>query len=270
MHCGLYIHFLRTLFHQDAVKYAATPGAVMYTTQLYHALRTEKLLDSDWTDLQTLWTMQGNATYFVGSDPPTNREGYFRNYCMTLGTSITNWAPNKRGKNIKTSKATIRQMNFKGPTSQWITSRIRPDTPDERLISGEDIEDVFQQGAMQRAHHISPPENLSIIPKLAAIIQAEAPDITFDYVTMHQRCWDLMLRLKDAFDEVTGAEFGRQWAAQQKNLPFVVGFVFSTAAGRKDIDTKGAPNERMLNIAAETVEGFLGEGNGEGCVGRGF
>jgi hypothetical protein len=38
-HCGLWIHYARAIFHREAVRYAATPGAVMCTTQLYHALR---------------------------------------------------------------------------------------------------------------------------------------------------------------------------------------------------------------------------------------
>ena len=51
------IHYARNVFHREAVKYAATPGAVMCVTQLYHALRQTELLSEEWKDLQTLWDM---------------------------------------------------------------------------------------------------------------------------------------------------------------------------------------------------------------------
>jgi hypothetical protein len=53
-YCGLWIHCVRTVFHQDAVTCAAAPGGVMVTTQLNHALQHTKLLQSRWEDLETL------------------------------------------------------------------------------------------------------------------------------------------------------------------------------------------------------------------------
>ena len=72
---------------------------------------------------------------------------------------------------------------------------------------------------------------MPLIHRLAATIEAEMLDPTFDYFAMHDQCWALMLRLKDALDAVTGSAFTKQWSAQKDNLPFVVEFVFSTAAG---------------------------------------
>jgi hypothetical protein len=240
----------------------------MCTTQLYHALRHEQLLDQEWKDLQTLWDMQGNAAYFVG-EPSTNFEGYFRNYCMSLGTSTTNWASNKRKKTVKTTQATVRDMMLKGATSRRLASRIQTNG-DERPVIGEDIHGFITEGEAHRSHHTrtngASHLRLPLIHKLAATIEAEIPDITFDYFAMHDKCWELMLRLKDAFDNVIGADLTRQWSAQQSNLPFVVGFVFSTAAGRKDIDTKGVPSEQLLVLAAGTVGRFLEEGNGKVIV----
>jgi len=45
-------------------------------------------------------------------------------------------------------------------------------------------------------------------------------------------------------------------------MPFVVGFVFSTAAGKKDIETDGVPSEELLKIAAQVTGKFLEEGKG--------
>jgi hypothetical protein len=46
-HCGLWIHYARTAFHRDAMTYAAVPGGVMTTTQLYHALRQTELVTEE-------------------------------------------------------------------------------------------------------------------------------------------------------------------------------------------------------------------------------
>lgn len=44
IHCGLLLHNMRVNLHLSGAAYAATPGGVIYTTQLYHTLRQEKLL----------------------------------------------------------------------------------------------------------------------------------------------------------------------------------------------------------------------------------
>jgi hypothetical protein len=81
---------------------------------------------------------------------------------------------------------------------------------------------------------------------------------------MHDLCWELLERLKGRFSPIIADRSGKHWEAQKSNLPFVVGFVFSTAAGKKDIETNGVPSETLLNIAVEVTREFLEEG--KGCV----
>ncbi|KAI1523557.1 hypothetical protein PtrSN001C_011401, partial [Pyrenophora tritici-repentis] len=59
-----------------------------------------------------------------------------------------------------------------------------------------------------------------------------------------------------------------QWENQKDNLPFIVGFVFSTAAGRKDIETKGLPNEELLKTVTGVMNAFLEEGKGTVITGQ--
>lgn len=115
------------------------PGAVMYTTQLYHALRQEKLLDLEWKGLETLQKMQGNSAYFIG-EPPTSYEAYFKNYCLCMGVSTTNWAPNKRSTQVKASKNIMREMKFKAVTSTLVANRIAT-YGDKRALSAEVVVD---------------------------------------------------------------------------------------------------------------------------------
>ncbi|CAJ2503722.1 Uu.00g111160.m01.CDS01 [Anthostomella pinea] len=66
-----------------------------------------------WDDLEMFWKSQGDGTFFVGG-PPTDRGGYFKNYCLSIGASVTNWAPNNRNKNITVNEANRRNLKLNG------------------------------------------------------------------------------------------------------------------------------------------------------------
>ncbi|EGX89986.1 hypothetical protein CCM_08240 [Cordyceps militaris CM01] len=86
MYCRLLIQNMRATVQNVGLPYAAMLGALVGVVQLYHALHHEGLLAKDcvWEDLLALWTLQGNASFFVG-DLPTTKEAYFTNYCLSIG-----------------------------------------------------------------------------------------------------------------------------------------------------------------------------------------
>lgn len=146
IHCGLLLHNMRVNLHLSGATYAATPGGVMCTTQLYHALRQEKLLSDHlaWEDLETFWKMQGDSAVFVG-DPPTNREDYFKNYCLCIGVSASNLAPTKRKGKVNVNTANRRNMKFKGWVSLVINRRLAP-TGERPPLSSQLIEGILIEG----------------------------------------------------------------------------------------------------------------------------
>ncbi|KAI1593325.1 hypothetical protein PtrCC142_011379, partial [Pyrenophora tritici-repentis] len=138
----------------------------------------------------------------------------------------------------------------------------------------------------------------SVIHMLAAAIEVEIKDITFDYFAMHDICWELLGRMRNECPEMSTSKSSwldsyrlqitdniearaqwhcrpyiaersaTQWENQKDNLPFIVGFVFSTAAGRKDIETKGLPNEELLKTVTGVMNAFLEEGKGTVITGQ--
>ncbi|KAH8685022.1 hypothetical protein BGZ61DRAFT_507303 [Ilyonectria robusta] len=243
IHCGLLLHNMRVNLHLSGAAYAATPGGVMYTTQLYHALRQEKLLPDQlvWEDLETFWKMQGDSAIFVG-DPPTNREDYFRNYCLCLGVSASNWAPTKRKGKVNVNTANRRNMKHKGWVSLVINRRLAP-TGERPPLSSDLIGGILIEGrrheALDGKGHIRPEvkeraknetiDPVTLLPtvlirKLALNIHAEVPDI----------------------------------------LPYVVGYVFSTAAGRTGLtsEDKGEAVDAGIDAAAKLMRKFLEDGRG--------
>ncbi|EDU44421.1 conserved hypothetical protein [Pyrenophora tritici-repentis Pt-1C-BFP] len=108
----------------------------------------------------------------------------------------------------------------------------------------------------------------SVIHMLAAAIEVEIKDITFDYFAMHDICWELLGRMRNECRPYIAERSATQWENQKDNLPFIVGFVFSTAAGRKDIETKGLPNEELLKTVTGVMNAFLEEGKGTVITGQ--
>jgi hypothetical protein len=162
IHCGLLIHNMRVRFHISGVRYSAPSGGLMCTTQLYHALRHEKLLPDRvvWEDLENCWKMQGNPAFFVG-DPPMTREGYFRNYCLSIGVSASNWAPAKRkGKcKVNVNTANRRNMKFNGWVSLMVDRRL-VSTGERPALSADLVEGILVEGrrheVMDGKGHIQP------------------------------------------------------------------------------------------------------------------
>ncbi|KAM0258485.1 hypothetical protein ACHAQJ_003824 [Trichoderma viride] len=257
LHCGLLIHNMRANLHSSGGPYAATPGALLGVTQLYHALRQEKLLGDNvvWEDLETLWQMQGNPSFFVG-DLPTTREAYFKNYCLSIGTSVTNWASDKRKGKLKINAANRRNLKFMGYLS--LSTNHRLEHPRARQPwSSAALEDILYQGIRRqytdsRDHFqtefkdkveqerlelagLLPP---GLIRKLALDIQAEIPGICFNLFTMHNEAWTLLGRLKEGFAGVLSDCMSPQG------------------------DKKMEPSDVLMLAAATILQKFLEEGQG--------
>ncbi|KAF5234223.1 hypothetical protein FAUST_7749 [Fusarium austroamericanum] len=134
--CGLWIHYVRVLFHQTGVRYAARPGALLHAVQLCTAVRQQQQehLASvlEWPDLDRLIAMQELQAFFVGMEPPTSPQAHFKNYCMSRGVSPANWlaaAKRCKGKGgkvlLQRSRAGFRGLRFRSPVSLYYAARIQ-------------------------------------------------------------------------------------------------------------------------------------------------
>ncbi|KAF9765317.1 hypothetical protein IL306_002404 [Fusarium sp. DS 682] len=282
LHCGLLIHHMRSVLHQSGVQTAAPSGGLMTTTQLYQALKQEGRIPEGlaWEDLEEFWGYQGNPCFFVG-DPPKDREGYYRNYGLCLGLSVTNWAPNRRNAQPTAHKGNARNMKFDGWVSLSLNKRIRVDFPrepwtiatvGELLTEGRKQETLDGKGHVQEDRKQKAKEaNLDAVPKtpsglieqLAQVINSEVPRISFNYFTMHNVAWSLLTDLKRALTAEVGPKF-LNYVPSEDQLPYVVGYVFSTASGHGNTDVRERQegNDGFIDIATEVMAQFLKEGKG--------
>ncbi|EHK39951.1 hypothetical protein TRIATDRAFT_162747, partial [Trichoderma atroviride IMI 206040] len=280
LHCGLLIHNMRSALHSSGGPYLAGPGALVGVTQLYHALRKEKMLADSlvWEDLEDLWKMQGNPSFFVG-DLPTNREAYFKNYCLSIGTSVTNWAAERRKGKLKINAANRRNLKFMGYLT--LATNHRLEHPGERVPwSSAAVENALNEGILKQytnsRDHIQPEfkdkveearvENARLLPpglirKLAQGLQAELPGIRFNLFTMHHEAWRFLERLSEGYAGILGAGV---LSNKPDELPFAAGLPLAVAAGQMSPqgDKKTEPSDALLVLAAGVLRKFLQEGQG--------
>lgn len=78
---------------------------------------------------------------------------------------------------------------------------------------------------------------------------------------MHDVCCSLLIDIKQRFD-LTVPDTLTPFIPDKDKIPWVVGFVFSTAAGKLDIDRSAMPTLDLLHDAAEVVQKRLNTGLG--------
>ncbi|KAL5596176.1 hypothetical protein FOVSG1_009865 [Fusarium oxysporum f. sp. vasinfectum] len=262
IYCGLLIHHMRSMLHVNGVK-AAAPSR-----------------GQAWEGLEEFWGYQGNQCFFVGN-PSKDLEGYYKNYCLCLGTSLTHRAPNRRSAKPTEHKGNAPNMKFDGWVSLSLDNRICVDNPREPwtiATVGELLTECRKKAIMDGKGHIqeglkqkAKEANLEAVPKspsglieqLAQVVNSEIPRISFDFFTMHNIAWSLLTDLKRDLTAGVGPEF-LTYVPSEDQLPFVVGYVSSTAAGHgsSDVRERSVGNDRFLNVATEAMDEFLYEGKG--------
>lgn len=67
--CGINLFVIRAKYHDVCVKYVNAAGTVISCLHLYHALRTEGLLTTNWPDMDLLSSIHDYRDIFAGSTP---------------------------------------------------------------------------------------------------------------------------------------------------------------------------------------------------------
>lgn len=125
LYCGLYVHHMRTTLHELGTKYVVKSPALIGMMQLYNALQHSGLISKDgyWADLDRVWKLQGNTSFFIG-EPPTNFKDSFTNYCIGIGTSIRTWAADRKSAEALSNANNSRNIRFLGFVSLFTTHRL--------------------------------------------------------------------------------------------------------------------------------------------------
>ncbi|KAF6821735.1 hypothetical protein CPLU01_12447 [Colletotrichum plurivorum] len=261
--CGLYVHFVRALFHRTGIEFASKAGNVMHSVQLYQALRQEKLLGEDYKrqDLEAILESQGTSAFFVGN-PPTSLDGYFKNFGLTKGISATHWVPtnrNQRGR-LPKSQAGIRIMKFKAIIS-LVFATMAEVSSDSRGLNAETIDKIlektgwFKKGRTSEFSEeqgspsaTSPAEHdgkrnktrraltpVELVHELCLAIEYEVPEVMFDYFGLEVGCKELLKRVRASVDAGSGnGSLPPEIIGQidDDKVSDIVGVIFGVAVGK--------------------------------------
>ncbi|KAL8848129.1 MAG: hypothetical protein Q9221_006849 [Calogaya cf. arnoldii] len=103
--CGLFSFALAMRYQELQIMFVNAWGSLMYTGQLYNAVRQEKLIPQSkiWKDMEFLIMLQGPDKIFIG-DRPTKLEDYLKRFLLSVGYSAAIFAKNRR-KNVQAVSA---------------------------------------------------------------------------------------------------------------------------------------------------------------------
>ncbi|KAK1613492.1 hypothetical protein BDP81DRAFT_336918 [Colletotrichum phormii] len=271
MYCGLFLHYVRTLFHRVGAEYAAKPGNVLHGIQLYQALQQEGFLqDSDkWDALDSMMEQQGGTAFFVG-DPPVDPDAYFKNFELSKGVSAAQWIQKRNKPNsnrFMTSKAGIRIMKFNGVCSCSFAPMVL-DNSDPRGLNAVVIDQILERsGWLDKANIDGSPTDTEkskqkhrallpseLVRQVALAVHDEVPELTLDYFHTDHLCKAVLKRVREKVDVKNGGsiESSQLRALQEDNPGNTVGIVFAAVVGH--VPVLSPDQKAPLREAAEAFK----------------
>lgn len=120
--CGLFSFALKMRYQEVQIVFINAWGSIMYTGQLYNAIRQEKLLPKIWKDMELVVSLQGTDKFFVGG-PPKELDDYLKRFMLSMGYSAALFANNRRKNAPAASAKGPRQLTKLCAVGELFTGR---------------------------------------------------------------------------------------------------------------------------------------------------
>ncbi|KAH7121673.1 hypothetical protein EDB81DRAFT_732501 [Dactylonectria macrodidyma] len=295
---GLYLFRLRTEVYGMSIAVANAWGSITYTAHLYNALLKERLLESQWPDMDIVLTMFGDSSIWVGGERPRNTRDYFQKFCLQTGISAAAFTTNRRRKTAIASRAGPRGINEGAPVSSmfknqtysraemnWTPELIDDivarsayhwegsvDNGDLIMTQIDDPQELRARGRLRQkkakaraagkdtATDGLAPEELA--KTLVLALNSESLEMAFPYLLMHRWCWKLLRSVKDNCDSVLRELYTPAYLDKESELPWVVWYILAAASGNDG----GVRDLRLLNLAAESYKDMIDSGAGQVAI----
>ncbi|KAI5306217.1 hypothetical protein KEM56_001807 [Ascosphaera pollenicola] len=259
---GLYLFHLKSMYQRLGIGFVNAWGSIRYMGHLYNALRHEKMLQKQWTDMEILFTF--HKDFFVGKQPTTADE-YMTRHALSMGSTASAFAKNKRANNtgrIEQSSRGPRVLQFLAPVSSMFYDRYceagaRTDLnkADLETILSEGMWDVnddeskgmnaaaarrgdfgsdFKVFARSEASAASTKKRLrkarytysDYLLALRNCVMAESFEFSFNYLTLHKVCWHIYRTMDQRLQPQLIKFFGPQYIEKESQLPYIIGYIF--------------------------------------------
>ena len=263
--CGLWLFHFKLRAQDLGLVFVNAFGAIKYTGQLYHAARRGKFVTKAWPDMETTFALQGSEDFFVGNFP-TSADEDLRRFCLGMGYSATNIAPNRRSRGPQASSKGPQGLSplsalghlFEGrycrneATVTW-----NRDTMEKTVLSKEDSDSEdgeknnkplnaarqpsgvkqARSGVLFKASKSNLDDGLnaggglpieSFLERLIMGLHAEHLELSFDYLRLHRMCWIVLKAINDKCLHPLREIFGPGYLEKENQLPWLVGYIFMT------------------------------------------
>ena len=275
IYAGLYLYHLKSTFQEVGITFVGAWGSVMYTGHLYNAVRQEKLLNTQWDDMELLFMLHEN--FFVG-DRPQTPEAYLKRFVLSLGASASTFAKKKRSAQIEESKRGPIGLKELAPVARMFHQRYcemgaRTDLAREDLeiilskgmweeneeesaemsaaADGQDLRVFARSEKPHQRRRFTTPE---LLQALRNSLGAEALEFSFDYLKMHKICWTLLRAMEQRCRPRLTNMFGPMYIEQEYQLPYVVSYVFMAATDTDKVNMAIAKKKEKIVTSALLVE----------------
>ncbi|KAF5591765.1 hypothetical protein FPCIR_6045 [Fusarium pseudocircinatum] len=229
-----------------------------------NALQQEGLLINRWQDMDVVQNPLGDSNFFVG-DPPKNKDEYLNRFLLQMGYSASAITTHK-GRLLRQPKR-----------HQDMASRFGPRGIEDVALSPENVDAIISRsnyleensedelafvkaGSAKKQTQKQKKKTTdggklqagSLLKPLAMALTAEMFEFSFPYLVLHRWAWKSLRQIKSVCDPVLRRLYGPAYLDQEKQLPFMVGYILMTFAEDPDGDGK-----ELVRIAVGEFNGLV-------------
>ena len=288
LQCGLYAYYFKIKYQDLGITFSNAWGSILYTFHLYNAVRQEKLLHSEWFDMDVIMSMQDDI--FAGNRP-VDFEAYLKRFYLSMGGSAVMFAKDRRkGKLPLSSSGPKGMLRELAPVALMFKDRYCED-PGRADLSEQDLQTIVSKSVWQEdeesratsemgllslsrtskkgrgvqtgaAKTRRPPRAVELLESLRNTLQAEKLELDFDYLLMHRNCWKLLRAIQQDLDPKLREMYGPGYLEKENQLTFVVGYIFMAATETKRLGAMIAKKSdvvtsKLLAQAASVMDAYI-------------
>ncbi|ESZ94889.1 hypothetical protein SBOR_4765 [Sclerotinia borealis F-4128] len=268
--CGI-LAFRATLLCQSfGVAYCNAVGTVVFPAQFYNALKQKPNPLNAWPLMDQAIAVHTPERVFVGG-APQKMQACFRQACLMLGCSPTQFAANRRpGRGSVASKNGPRGLKETSPIGDLfrkgfekgsitltlhIENILNDQARDEELSRNPKAKSLKYE--WRRTKRLT---SLQFLEALTGAISLELSDLNFNYFELHQQSVMLLRKVNVELKADLQNVFGPNYLENESQLPFVGLYVVMAACNTEktaeNIGLRGT-SSLLLEKAGEIVEKFL-------------
>ncbi|KAH8881079.1 hypothetical protein GQ53DRAFT_889086 [Thozetella sp. PMI_491] len=287
---GLVLYHLRYLHREVGVAFANATGSIQHCQHLYNATRRQGILTDIWPDMEVVYENFGAESFYVGGEAPQEPAGFFKMFCLQMGTSAAAMAKSRRKNTALASKAGPRGLKENAPVQSMFKSRYvedvrqveltpeyvakiidlslfeEEDAPDAETIRLGKIDDPKKLKEKKKLQHNMNSRRLGkkvdeggrvapekLIRSLAFALHTETVEFSFPYLRMHRWCWRVLRGVKAECDAILRQLYTAAYIENESQLPWVVGWILMAGSGIEGGMSNLEPLEKATVVLKELI-----------------